>query len=136
MTKLEELKITLDAACDVRDAAVAAIDAAYADRDYRDDDDIWNAAARKAVAALDAAADVARDAYEAELLAELKKIQEENGRMTKLEELKADYDAAEAAVEAIWAAADDDVRAAARDAARDAYEAELKKTQEENSNDG
>jgi hypothetical protein len=133
MTKLEELKITLDAACDVRDAAVAAIDAAYADRDYRDDDDIWNAAARKAVAALDAVADVARDAYEAELLAELKKIQEENGRMTKLEELKADYDAAEAAVEAIWAAADDDVRAAARDAARDAYEAELKKTQEENS---
>jgi hypothetical protein len=65
-------------------------------------------------------------------LEELKK-HKENGRMTKLEELKADYDAAEAAVEAIWSAADDDVRAAARDAAWAAYQDELKKTQEENS---
>jgi hypothetical protein len=64
-------------------------------------------------------------------LARLKAKYEGGNRMTKLEELKADYDAAEAAVEAIWAAADDDVRAAARDAARDAYEAELKKTRGE-----
>ena len=71
MTKLEELKAARDAAYDVRAAAVAAIDAAYADRDA---DDIWDAAAWKAIAALDAAADVARDAYEAEL----KKTQEEN----------------------------------------------------------
>jgi len=58
MTKLEELKAAREAA---RDAAGP------------DDDDIWDAAAWKAVAALDAAADVARDAYEAEL----KKIQKE-----------------------------------------------------------
>jgi hypothetical protein len=64
MTRLEELKAAREAAYDVRAVAVAAIDAAYADRD---DDDIWDAAAWKAVAALDAAADVARDAYEAEL---------------------------------------------------------------------
>ena len=67
-------------------------------------------------------------------LEELKK-HKENGRMTKLEELKADYDAAEYAVDAIWSAADDDVRAAARDAAWAAYQDELKKTQTENSND-
>ena len=64
MTKLEELKAAREAAYDVRDVGWAAIDAAYADRDA---DDIWDAAAWKAIAALDAAADVARDAYEAEL---------------------------------------------------------------------
>ena len=53
MTKLEELRSAYEAAAyDVRAVAVAAIDAAYADRDA---DDIWDAAARKAVAALDAA---------------------------------------------------------------------------------
>jgi hypothetical protein len=52
--------------------------------------------------------------------------------MTKLEELKAAYwVAADAAIAAYAAAAD--VRTA--QAARDAYEAELKKLQEENSND-
>jgi len=75
-------------------------------------------------------------------------------RMTKLEELKAAaeaarddaraavYDARDAVVvvddeyvadAAAWDA--EAVLAAAADAARDAYEAELKKTQEENSND-
>ena len=132
MTKLEELKAAREAAYDVRDAAVAAIDAAYANRD---DDDIWDAAARKAVAALDAVADVARDAYEAEL----KKTQEENP-VTKLEELKAAaWDAYEAACDAD--AAERAAKAAAyyaEEAADDAwaaYRAELKKTQEENSND-
>ena len=132
MTKLEELKAAREAAYDVRDAAVAAIDAAYANRD---DDDIWDAAARKAVAALDAAAVDACAAYEAEL----KKTQEENP-MTKLEELEAAIDAAYANRDAddIWdAAARKAVAAldAVADVARDAYEAELKKIQTENSND-
>ena len=59
--------------------------------------------------------------------------------MTKLEELKAAYLAADADA---WAAYDavacDDAHNAVWDAyttARDAYEAELNKTQEENSND-
>ena len=55
--------------------------------------------------------------------------------MTKLEELKATRDATwaayEAARDAAWAACAD----AAADAAVAAYHAELKKTQEENSND-
>jgi hypothetical protein len=53
--------------------------------------------------------------------------------MNKLEELKATYDAAYDA----WAAAASAASAAARatDTARAAYEAELKKTQEENSDD-
>ena len=66
--------------------------------------------------------------------------------MTKLEELKAAYDAADTAASDAW----DDARAdawdafeaahggalwAARNAAWLAYKAELKKTQEENSND-
>jgi hypothetical protein len=70
MTRLEELKAAREAVCD------AAEDAYYAARDAADpdDDDIWDAAAWKAAAALDVAADVARDAYEAEL----KKTQEEN----------------------------------------------------------
>jgi hypothetical protein len=61
--------------------------------------------------------------------------------MTKLEELKAAYEAAEAdALDAIDAALDA-IHAARADyeaacgAARAAYHAELKKTQEENSND-
>jgi hypothetical protein len=63
--------------------------------------------------------------------------------MTKLEELKAAYEAAVAAYDAYaasaWdAVACDDAHNAVWDAyttARDAYEAELNKTQEENSND-
>jgi hypothetical protein len=57
--------------------------------------------------------------------------------MTKLEELKAVYDAAEATYNAIWDVYIDaaDAAAVAVNAAWDAYEAELKKTQEENSND-
>ena len=60
--------------------------------------------------------------------------------MTKLEELKSALDASDAtinaaadayyAADAAWDAADDAARAA-----RDAYYAELKKTQEENTND-
>jgi hypothetical protein len=71
MTKLEELKAAREAAYDVRAVAVAAIVAAYADRDA---DDIWDAAARKAVAALDAAWGAAEDVY----YDELDKIKEEN----------------------------------------------------------
>jgi hypothetical protein len=58
--------------------------------------------------------------------------------MTKLEKLKAAYDAAcDASYAAAWGA---DAYVAARDAdayvaARDAYDDELKKIQEENSND-
>jgi hypothetical protein len=69
--------------------------------------------------------------------------------MTKLEELKAALEAAGIACEAAWDAARDDARAASAYAAVDDYEAawdarnaawfdykaELKKTQEENSND-
>jgi hypothetical protein len=70
-------------------------------------------------------------AYDAAYKAELKK-QEENS-MTKLEELRVAYDAtyetAAYAVESAEAAAD------AAEEAWDAYQAELKKTQEENSND-
>jgi len=56
--------------------------------------------------------------------------------MTKLEELKAAHDAAEAACAAAYAAADDAWDAATQDAwnaaraAWDAYEAELKKQEE------
>jgi hypothetical protein len=58
--------------------------------------------------------------------------------MTKLEELKAAYDAAyaayrDAACDDTWDAADGDGNAYV--ATRDAYEAELKKTQEEKQND-
>ena len=63
MTKLEELKAAREAVCE------AAEDAYYAARDATDpdDDDIWDAAAWKAVAALDVAAVTASAAYEAEL---------------------------------------------------------------------
>jgi hypothetical protein len=74
MTKLEELKAAREAAYDVRAVAVAAIVAAYADRDA---DDIWDAAARKAVAALDAAWGAADAAY-ADYREELKKSKENN----------------------------------------------------------
>jgi len=69
MTRLEELLAAREAVCD------AAEDAYYAARDAADpdDDDIWDAAAWKAVAALDVAAVTASTAYEAEL----KKIREE-----------------------------------------------------------
>ncbi len=58
---------------------------------------------------------------------------EENGAMTKLEELKMAYDAANAAYDA----ADDDCYDAvdAHDAAWDAYYDELKRVQEEHYND-
>ena len=120
MTKLEELKAAAEAAAAAR---AAAADAA-----------VW------------ATADAAR--ADAAYYAELKRIQEENP-MAKLEELKAAaeaarddaraavYDALDAVVvvddeyvadAAAWDA--EAVLAAAADAARDAYEAELKKTQE------
>ena len=71
MTKLEELKAAAEAARDDARAAVYdALDAVV----VVDDEYVADAAAWKAVAALDAAVDVARDAYEAEL----KKTQKEN----------------------------------------------------------
>jgi hypothetical protein len=145
-TKLEELKMAAEAA----DAAEADTWAAY-----------WAAhgdAAADDAEAADAAEDDTLAAYAA-YYAELKKVQEENP-MTKLDELKAAADAAyDAAVAADVrvAAVAADVRAAAvddeaaidaayeawaaywdalddaLDAALDAYEAELKKVQEENS---
>tara|TARA_R110000764_G_scaffold214687_1_gene301230 strand:- start:26 stop:235 length:210 start_codon:yes stop_codon:yes gene_type:complete len=54
--------------------------------------------------------------------------------MTKLEELKAAYEAADAAWDAAAAAIEAAYRAAA-DAAWDAYYAELKKTRKEKTND-
>jgi hypothetical protein len=96
MTKLEELKAARE------DAWVAAHDA--------------EAAAFAWCTACDVIA-----AYKAKL----KKIQEENP-MTKLEKLKAAYNAARDAGDASWDA---------RNAALAAYKAELKKTQEENSDD-
>ena len=71
MTKLEELKAAADTARDdACDAVYDAFDAVVVvDDEYAADDAAW-----KAVAALDAAADAARDAYNAELY----KIQEEN----------------------------------------------------------
>ena len=70
MTKLEEMKAAADAARDDARAAVYdALDAVVVvDDEYAADDAAW-----KAVTALDAAADAARDAYKAEL----KKTQEE-----------------------------------------------------------
>jgi|SaaInl59LU_5_DNA_1037362.scaffolds.fasta_scaffold01973_7 hypothetical protein len=70
MTKLEELKAIADAARnDARTAVYDALDAVVVvDDEYVADADAW-----KAVDALNAVADAARDAYEAEL----KKIQEE-----------------------------------------------------------
>jgi hypothetical protein len=64
MTKLEELKATRDAAVDAARAAVYdALDAVVVvDDEYAGDAAAWNAADT-----LDAAADAARDAYEAEL---------------------------------------------------------------------
>jgi hypothetical protein len=53
--------------------------------------------------------------------------------MTKLQELKADYEAAQAA--RVYTANAADAAEAAYHAAWDAYWAELNKTQEENSND-
>jgi hypothetical protein len=53
--------------------------------------------------------------------------------MTKLEELKAAWEAANANAAAAWEAAADTATVAY--AAYDAYEEELKKTQEENSDD-
>jgi hypothetical protein len=70
MTRLEKLKAAREAAYDVRAVAVAAIDAAYANRDA---DDIWDAAARKAVAYLELFAWAAEDVY----YDELDKIKEE-----------------------------------------------------------
>jgi len=70
MTKLEELKAIADAARnDARTAVYDALDAVVVvDDEYVADADAW-----KAVDVLNAVADAARDAYEAEL----KKIQEE-----------------------------------------------------------
>ena len=70
MTKLEELKAVADAARnDARTAVYDALDAVVVvDDEYVADADAW-----KAVDVLNAVADAARDAYEAEL----KKTQEE-----------------------------------------------------------
>ena len=55
--------------------------------------------------------------------------------MTKLQELKATYDAAcDSYRDAVWYAIADEAADAA-DAAYDAYQAELKKTQKEQTND-
>lgn len=63
MTKLEELKAAAEAARDDARAAVYdALDAVVVVDEYADDAAAWNAADT-----LDAAADAARDAYEAEL---------------------------------------------------------------------
>jgi hypothetical protein len=64
MTKLEELKAIADAARnDARTAVYDALDAVVVvDDEYVADADAW-----KAVDALNAVADAARDAYEAEL---------------------------------------------------------------------
>jgi hypothetical protein len=153
MTKLEELKADSEAARAARDAALDAYEAAVAAACYD--------AGAGALVAWDTYAEaayvwrVANDAYKAEL----KKKQEENS-MTKLEELKVALDDADVAYDAARAAARDARDAASdseeaayaaevaaqdagdafwavkryRDAALDAYD-ELKKTQEENSND-
>jgi hypothetical protein len=71
MTKLEELKAAAEA---VRDDARAAVYDALDAVVVVDDEYVADAAAWKAVDALDDALDAALDAYEAEL----KKIQEEN----------------------------------------------------------
>jgi hypothetical protein len=71
MIKLEELKDAYDAAYGAaHDAVYYALDAVV----FVDDEYVADAAAWEAWAALDVAADVARDAY----YAELKKIREEN----------------------------------------------------------
>jgi hypothetical protein len=64
MNKLEELKAAADTArSDARTAVYDALDAVVVvDDEYVADADAW-----KAVAALNAVADAARDAYEAEL---------------------------------------------------------------------
>ena len=54
--------------------------------------------------------------------------------MTKLEELKMAYEAADVAADAAYAAYEESYEDVV-DAARDAYEAELKKIQQENSDD-
>jgi hypothetical protein len=64
MTKLEELKAAAEA---VRDDARAAVYDALDAVVVVDDEYVADAAAWKAVAALNAVADAARDAYEAEL---------------------------------------------------------------------
>jgi hypothetical protein len=131
MTKLEELKATYDAAYEAAEAALEARDRAY--WVYEDAEDFSNAACD--------ARDDAREAY----MAELKKTQE-GTLMTKLEELRASAYAANAAAcdatasdvyDSFDAVRDADIDAAwdAYRAARDAYEAELKKTQEEDSNE-
>jgi GTP cyclohydrolase FolE2 len=112
MTKFEELEAARDAA---EAAAVAAEADCYA---------AWDAYAAAVAAYYDA-----DYAYEAEL----KKTQEENP-MAKLEELKITLDAACDAAETTWAAVgalNADTAAAADDAyaAYDAYQDELKKTQ-------
>ncbi len=71
MTKLEEMKAARDAACD---NARAAVYDALAVPEFVDDEYVADADAWKVVAALDAAAVDACDAYEAEL----KKTQKEN----------------------------------------------------------
>jgi hypothetical protein len=138
MTKLEELKATYDAAYEAAGDALDARDRAY--WVYEDAEDFSNAAC--------GVRDDAREAY----MAELEKTQE-GTLMTKLEELKAAADAKlTAAMRAAAYAANDaacyatasdvydsfdavrnaDIDAAwdAYRAARDAYEAELKKHKE------
>lgn len=69
MTKLEKLKAAVEAA---RAAARAAVYDALAVPEFVDDEYVADDAAWKAVAALDAAADAAWAAYEAELNNQLK----------------------------------------------------------------
>jgi hypothetical protein len=111
MTKLEELKA---AAEEARDA-------------------VWSQNGKAITWAAWGSLWDARHAAETAYDDELKKTQEEKP-MTKLEELKAAYLAADAAAWAVYDAVAYDAYAAAH-AAWAAYEAELDKTQEENPND-